>query len=60
MKALIDWSDFIKIALLVLVLYYAIIGVRFYKYEILRLFGIKRVSNESGSKKGDSEEAVEG
>jgi hypothetical protein len=60
MKALIDWSDFITIALLALVLYYAIIGARFYKYEILRLFGIKRVVDGSGSLKDDEEEAVEG
>ena len=60
MKALIDWSDFITIALLALVLYYAIIGIRFFKYEVLQLFGIKRVVDGSGSPKGDGEEAVEG
>jgi hypothetical protein len=60
MKALIDWSDFLKISLAALMLYYAIIGIRFYKYEILRLFGIKRVPNESGSLKNEPEDSVEG
>jgi hypothetical protein len=60
MKALIDWSDFLKITLPILVLYYAIIGIRFYKYEILRLFGIRRVSSKTASLKDDPEKAVEG
>lgn len=60
MKALIDWPDFLRVAFGVTGLYYVIIGIRFFKYEILRLFGIRKISSENASSKTGSEEVVEG
>ncbi|MDI3321369.1 hypothetical protein [Pinibacter soli] len=48
-SSLIDWPGYCKMMALALVLYYGFVGVKFYKYEILHLFGIKKETNEKSS-----------
>lgn len=60
MKTVIDWSGYAKVMLLLTVLYYLVIGVRFFKYEILRLFGIKKVAGNNAFVTPDPKEPVEG
>jgi|GEM_PF-1500465 len=61
MKTIIDWTVYTKGMLLLVVLYYLVIGVRFFKYEILQLFGIRKVaSGHQSFVKSDSKEPVEG
>lgn len=59
---IIDWSGYCKMMSLALILYYGIIGVKYYKYELLNLFGIRKVDKEqkTATKSPDRNEAVEG
>jgi len=61
MKTIIDWSGYVKMMMLLTVLYYLIIGVKFFKYEILQLFGIRKVTEVKKSfAQPDPKEPVEG
>jgi hypothetical protein len=61
MKILIDWAVYTKVMLVVVALYYVIIGVKFFKYEILGWFGISKVQTSNASfVKHEPKEPVEG
>ncbi len=41
----ITWGQYISAILVLLIIYYAVIGFKFYRWEILNVFGIKKVED---------------
>ncbi|MBV4359081.1 hypothetical protein [Pinibacter aurantiacus] len=62
MTQIIDWGAYCNMMLLILILYYGVIGVKYYKYELLHLFGIRKVDKEQkkATESLDRNKAVEG
>ncbi|MBV4357322.1 hypothetical protein [Pinibacter aurantiacus] len=61
MMQIIDWTGYCKMMSLLLVLYYGFIGAKYFKYELLNVFGIKRVTNQKASVPvNDMKDPVEG
>ena len=42
----ISWAQYLSAIIIILFIYYILIGVMFYKWEILRIIGIRKVSEE--------------
>ncbi|MBV4358792.1 hypothetical protein [Pinibacter aurantiacus] len=49
MYHLISWTTYIKATAIWMTLCYLIIGAKFFKYEILRLFGIRKISKDTNN-----------
>jgi hypothetical protein len=43
----ITWGQYFSAIILLLIIYYILIGCRFYKWEILRIIGIRKVDDDS-------------
>ena len=43
----ITWGQYFSAIILLLIIYYILIGLRFYKWEILNIMGIRKVDDDS-------------